>query len=83
MHGIDKRETYACAVVIPPDGGICMCFGASIRGMDWMVTPQTSLRARSLQTFNAGVLQEKVVTRVHQFVKNAPRIVTRRGHFSK
>ena len=52
---MEEREGDACAVVIPPDGGICKCFDAYIRGVDWMVTPQTRLQAGPLQTFNAGV----------------------------
>ena len=55
----NPQEGDACAVVIPPDGGICKCFGASTRGVDWMVTPQTRLQAGSLQTFNAGVPPRK------------------------
>ena len=56
---MEEREGDACAVVIPPDGGTCKCFDAYIRGVDWMVTPQTRLQAGPLQTFNAGVTPKK------------------------
>ena len=85
MHGIDKRATYACAVVIPPDGGICKCFDAYIRGVDWMVTLQTRLQAGSLQTFNAGVAPRKGGDKGSPISnkKYTPYFVTWRGGFSK